>query len=155
MGVMDERTPAEGPHWPRARRALWAAALVYLAGVALVVLWPAPVDRPAAGIIAGTFLWLHVHGLPGWFGYAQFEWLANVAFFVPFGAFAVLLGFRPWLGVLAGVAASAAAETAQALFLPERTASLADVLANGTGTLAGVVAAAALARRAARPRPAP
>jgi hypothetical protein len=128
---------------------------VYLAGVAAVVLWPAPVDRPAAGGLAGIFIWLHVHGLPRWLGYAQFEWFANVPFFVPFGVFAVLLGFRAWLGVLAGFAASCAAEAAQFLFLPERTASAADVAANTVGTVAGVLGTLVVLRRRRRGSGAP
>jgi hypothetical protein len=138
------------------RRALAAAAVLYLAGVALVVLWPSPVDRPEAGTIQAVFVWLHAHGLPRWLGYAQLEWTSNVAFFVPFGLLAVLLGARPWAAVLAGVAASAAAETAQALFLPERTASLMDILANSLGALVGAAIAVLVQRRqpASAPQPA-
>lgn len=139
----------------RRRAALWAGALAYLAGVAAVVLWPAPVDRPAAGSLARMFSWLHRHGVPGWFGYGQFEWLANVAFFVPFGVFAVLLGFRAWAAVLGGFAASCAAEAAQFLFLAERTASFADIAANTIGALLGTLATVAVVRRRpTAPRPA-
>ena len=130
--------------------ALWPAAVVYLAGVAVVVLWPDPVDRPASAGLADAIAWLHAHGLPGWIGYVQIEWLANVAFFLPFGVFAVLLGFRAWAGVLAGAGYSAAAELAQLALLPERTASLWDVAANALGTLLGAAAAAAALRRRAR-----
>jgi hypothetical protein len=137
------------------RRALWAAALVYLGGVALVVLWPSPVDRPAAGDISAAFRWLHAHGLPRWLGYAQLEWTSNVAFFVPFGLLAVLLGFRLPSAVLGGVAASVLAETSQALFLPERTASLLDVLANGLGALVGSMLGIIVLRRLSLRRPEP
>lgn len=126
------------------RPALWPAALAYLAGVAAVVLWPDPVDRPASGDLADAIAWLHAHGLPRWLGYVQIEWLANVAFFVPFGVFAVLLGFSARAGVLAGAALSAAAETAQLVLLPERTASLWDIAANALGTVLGAAAATAV-----------
>lgn len=156
MGGMVQRAPRTPSLRPGARRALTAAAVLYLAGVALVVLWPSPVDRPEAGTIQVVFVWLHAHGLPRWLGYAQLEWTSNVAFFVPFGLLAVLLGARPWAAVLAGVAASAAAETAQALFLPERTASLMDILANSLGALVGAAIAVLVQRRqpASAPQPA-
>lgn len=153
MGGMVQRTPRTPSLRPGVRRALAAVAVLYLAGVALVVLWPSPVDRPEAGTIRAVFVWLHAHGLPRWLGYAQLEWSSNVAFFIPFGLFAVLLGARPWAALLAGVAASAAAETAQALFLPERTASLMDILANGLGTFVGAAVAVLVQRR--RPAPVP
>lgn len=153
MGGMVQRTPRTPSLRPGVRRALAAVAVLYLAGVALVVLWPSPVDRPEAGTIRAVFVWLHAHGLPRWLGYAQLEWSSNVAFFIPFGLFAVLLGARPWAALLAGVAASAAAETAQALFLPERTASLMDILANGLGTFVGALIAVLVQRR--RPAPVP
>ncbi|WP_245827921.1 VanZ family protein [Sinomonas mesophila] len=132
------------------RSALWPPALVYLAGVAVVVLWPDPVDRPASGDLANAIAWLHAGGLPRWIGYVQIEWLANVAFFVPFGAFAVLLGFPAWAGVLAGAGFSAAAEAAQLALLPERTASLWDIAANALGTMLGAAAVAAVARLRSR-----
>ena len=140
------------PSW---RSPLWPAALVYLAGVAAVVLWPDPVDRPASGELAAAIAWLHARGLPGWIGYVQIEWLANVAFFVPFGAFAVLLRFPAWAGILAGAGFSAAAETAQLVFLPERTASLWDIAANALGTALGAAAATAVVRLAPRRHSAP
>ena len=135
--------------------ALWPTALVYLAGVGVVVLWPDPVDRPASEGLADAIAWLHAHGVPRWLGYQQIEWLANVAFFVPFGIFAVLLGFRPWAGILAGAGLSAAAESAQLALLPERTASLWDVAANALGTLLGAAAAAVVLRHRARRHGAP
>ena len=110
---------------------------LYLAFIAGVVFWPSPVDRPASGAIAQVFLWLHRHGIPGWIGYTLFEWLANVAFFVPFGVIAVLVTRRVLWAVVLGGAVSTAIELTQSLVLPERTGSVADVLANTSGALAG------------------
>ncbi|GAB4099097.1 VanZ family protein [Sinomonas halotolerans] len=129
---------------PRTRRALVAAAAVYAACVAGVLLWPAPVDRPAAAQLAEAFAWLHGHGLPRWLGYRQAEWLANVALFVPFGVIAALLGWRVWAATAAAVVASSAAEAAQFAFLPERTPSAWDIAANGLGTALGAVLGTAL-----------
>ena len=131
----------------RASAVVWLLGGVYLAFVLGVVFWPTPVDRPASKTIAQMFLWLHRHGIPGWIGYTLFEWLANVAFFVPFGVIAVLVTRRVLWAVVLGCAFSTAIELTQWLFLPERTGSVADVLANTTGTLIGACIAALWIRR--------
>jgi glycopeptide antibiotics resistance protein len=86
--------------------------------------------------------------------YATVESVANVLFFVPLGLLVVLLaGARWWwAGLAAGVVVSAGIETGQALFLPARTATLDDVVANGVGALLGAVAGVLLLSRAARRR---
>lgn len=133
------------------RRVLGAAAAVYLACVAAVVLWPTPVDRPAAGTLTDLFRWLHEHGAPLWVSYGLLEWLSNVAFFVPFGLLAVLFGRRVRVAVAAAAVFSGAIEITQWAALPERTGSLLDVAANTAGALVGAVAASWWSRRAGKP----
>lgn len=117
-----------------------------VAGVALVggfVLWvtlqPTPVDAPHRDLVARVLDGVHGIGVPAWFGYAQLEFTANVLLFVPLGFFLALL-FPPhlgWLGAVVGIALSAVVESAQAVWLPMRYASLLDLLANGVGACAG------------------
>jgi glycopeptide antibiotics resistance protein len=93
---------------------------------------------------------LHRSGLPDWIGYGAVESGANVLLFVPFGLLATL-GLQPkhrWAPIALGLASSAAIELGQLLFLPARTASWADVLANTSGAALGVLAALALRKRA-------
>jgi VanZ family protein len=120
---------------------------LYLAFIAGVVFWPTPVDRPASKTIAQVFVWLHRHGVPNWIGYSLFEWLANVAFFVPFGVLAVLVTRRVLWAVALGCGISTAIELTQWLVLPERTGSVLDVLANTSGALVGAAIAALWLRR--------
>ncbi|MCH6471066.1 VanZ family protein [Sinomonas terrae] len=145
-------TSRDSPRAGSARRrvALRIVGAAYLAFVAGVVFWPTPVDRPAAGTLAHMFVWLHRHGVPLWFGYNLFEWLANVAFFVPFGVLAVLFGSRVRWAVVAACSVSTAVELSQWLFLPQRTGSVLDVLANTSGAFIGAGLAALWTRRPRR-----
>jgi len=128
---------------PRSQRVVYIAvpAVLYLAVVLFVVFWPVPVDRPVEGSLARLLVWLHGHGVPGWFDYGLVEWLANVAMFVPWGAFgAIMLAPRRWwLVVLSALLASTAIETAQLVLLSARFASLTDIAANTLGAILGVL----------------
>ena len=134
------------------RRLIWIALVAYLVALALIAYWPTPVDR---GIDAGLFAVirrLREQGLTV-VTYGRIEFAANIALFVPFG---LLLGAlfrrgRRWIAFLLCVAGSAAIEAGQALFLPGRFASLADILANSIGGAIGVLAIAVVSRiRSAR-----
>ncbi len=153
-GRMDAPSPASPDSLrvgsSRRRIVLRTMGGLYLAFVAGVVFWPTPVDRPEAGTLARMFIWLHRHGVPIWFGYNLFEWLANVAFFVPFGVLAVLFGFRVRWAVAAACSVSTVVELSQWLFLPQRTGSVWDVLANTCGAFIGAGMAALWTRRARR-----
>lgn len=97
--------------------------------------------------------------------YDVVEFSANIAMFAPVGVFVVILAGarRWWLALLAGFAASCTIELGQLLFLPDRYATLADVVANTAGAAAGtalgllLLALAPLmpgpAGRASSPRP--
>jgi glycopeptide antibiotics resistance protein len=73
----------------------------------------------------------------------------NVVLFIPVGALATAVWWRrtpalPWLGC---IAFSVAIEAFQYLVPTGRVANAADVLANGTGALLGVILAVALGVR--------
>jgi glycopeptide antibiotics resistance protein len=135
----------------------WALRLtvVYLVALALIAFWPTPVDRDAHDSLLAVLDWLQEHGAPGWLGYSLVEFTANILLFVPVGLLAVILaGPRRWyLGVLAGFVASCTIELGQLLFLPDRFATLADVVANTGGATIGTALALMLLSRAAPAHP--
>lgn len=126
--------------------------------VALITLWPSPVDEAGRSTLLLTLERLHARGWPRWVGYAFVERAANVLMFVPFGA---LLGFllpprRRWLAVVLPATASVLVEVVQHLALPLRLASGWDVVANATGAALGVllvVGIMALPKRRTAPAP--
>ncbi|MEH0110262.1 VanZ family protein [Tersicoccus sp. MR15.9] len=122
-------------------------AIAYGAALAFITLRP---ERADAGIDASLLALLDRWRAAGfaWAEYGTVEWLANVALFVPAGLFlALVLPPRArWWGVAVGAVVSGAIETAQALFLPTRVASLGDVAANTVGTVIGVAVVVLVAR---------
>lgn len=125
----------------RARAYLPAPALIlYLGAVLVITLTPSPVDRPYAGLLERVLRALHARGVPQAIDYRVVESSANVLFFVPVGALLALLLPRPrqWLALVAAVLLSATVELCQAMFLPLRTASLSDLLANSLGAAVGL-----------------
>ena len=128
-----------GPTRPRLRR--WAPwlMLVYLVALALIAFWPVPVDRDAHEWLLALIDWVQVHGAPGWVRYDLVEFVANIALFVPVGLFVMVVtgGGRYWLVVLAGFAASCTIELGQLIFLPNRFATVSDVIANTVGAAVG------------------
>jgi hypothetical protein len=79
------------------------------------------------------------------------EFSANVALFVPFGVFFVLLLGRRrwWLAILLGVAATCAIEFGQQ-FIPNRVSDPRDLLANSIGSIIGTLLALVLTAAKAR-----
>jgi glycopeptide antibiotics resistance protein len=118
---------------------LVAYGLVMLA----VALWPSPVDQPVSGQIHDILDRAHDAGAPQAVGYSMVEFGGNVLLFVPLGLLlvAVLPPHRWWVAPLIGIAFSAAIETTQGLFLPERTASWLDLASNTIGALLGTAIA--------------
>ncbi|NKX51077.1 VanZ family protein, partial [Arthrobacter deserti] len=141
--------PASGRNGSGGRRAAWAGLLLYAGLLALIVLWPVPVDRPAAGLLRGVLGALHRQGLPGWIDYGAVEAAANVLLFLPFGLLvgALLPRRRRWLAVAAAVLLSGTIELAQSGFLHERFGTLQDVLANSLGAALGTAASCLPLRR--------
>ena len=114
------------------------AALVYLVAVGLVVFWPTPVDRPAAGTLQAAISWFHLHGMPKFIAYGAVEFSANIVMFIPMGFIASLFLRNGWLAVIAGTLASCLIELSQAVLLPARFASGMDILANSLGAGIGI-----------------
>lgn len=92
--------------------------------------------------------------------YTVFEFLANVALFVPFGLLIAAAWPRTnaWWIVVLGFAASAAIELVQTM-IPGRVTTLSDVIANTVGTIIGCCTVRILAprprRSSGRPPPRP
>jgi hypothetical protein len=119
--------PAASPI--RRRAALGLVA--YGAVLAVVGLWPTPVDRPLGA--------LDRFGVRPIDAYGVLEFTANVAFFVtPALLLVLVVGLRRWwLGPLAGLLCSVAIELAQHALLPARLGTVNDVIANTLGALIG------------------
>ena len=103
--------------------------------LALVVLWPTPVDAAANGLIRQVLSALHRAGIPDWFDDNLIESGANVVMFIPLGLLTALLlpsGLR-WLTPAGALLFSGAIEWCQQSFLPGRYASLQDVWVNTLG----------------------
>jgi glycopeptide antibiotics resistance protein len=113
----------------------------YLMTVALVVLWPTPVDRDASGTILQVLAKLHAFGAPDWIDYNFVETSANIVMFVPIGLLGGTLlrtGYR-WIAVPAAFSVSFLIELVQDTFLPGRFGTMQDVLANTHGAALGLV----------------
>lgn len=165
---MDPESEAAGTRAPIRRAALVVVVvllLLYAVVVLLITMSPSPVNTGHEESIDKVVRAVRDRAHQGWFSYAKLELAANVALFLPLG---FLLGLalpprRFWLGVLLLPAFSAGIELMQALFLPKRTASIADVITDGIGGWVGLLGAfATLAmvsawrrRRAARVDPQP
>lgn len=134
------RAHAARPSARTRRNVVWIA-VGYGVLIVLVATWRTPVDSGIDRWLARALATVHRLGLPTWLDYSAVEFTANVLLFAPFGMFAALfLGARRWwIGMLGGFVTSCAIETVQALFLPARTASVDDVIANTAGAVLGVV----------------
>lgn len=113
---------------------------VYLAAMAVVTLTPSPVDKGYESTISRLLKLMHA---PEWFGYAQLEFSANVAMFVPLGfLFGLAFARRArWFALIVSPVLSVIIELTQATLLPERYPTLSDVIANSLGGTIGVLIA--------------
>ena len=117
--------------------------LGYLVLLITASLWPTPVD-------GGGFIWTitsevlkfcrNIEWL-NWLQYNQLEALANVLFYVPLGAFLIVLlpKVKFWYLLAIPGLVSAVMELAQRLALPARYSTLDDVYHNALGGLIGVI----------------
>ena len=123
----------------------WAVGLfvAYLVALALIAFWPTPVDRDAHDYLLALIDLLQRNGAPGWMRYDVIEFSANILLFAPVGLILVILAGarRWWLAVLAGFVASCTIELGQLVFLPERFATVNDIIANTAGTFVGALLA--------------
>ena len=109
----------------------------YLIAVAWIVFWPSA--DPATSSVAWMSEVLGSLGAPAWMSGAIVEFLANIALFLPLSFLGSLLimtwSWRRWL--LIGFVASAVIELGQLAVLPDRSATVVDVVANTLGALLG------------------
>jgi glycopeptide antibiotics resistance protein len=115
----------------------------YAIGLALIVWLPASIAGRVTGIAFRLARYVSEHfGVALSTSYTVFEFLANIALFVPFGLLLAAAWPRrsPWLIILIGYAVSATIELVQTL-LPSRFPTLSDVIANTLGTIIGCVVA--------------
>lgn len=135
---------------PVDRRLVAALALVYLVTVGIIVFWPG--SDLATGSVDRMYDWLRAWGAPDLVTPSRIEFVANVILFVPLSLFGSLLEpdwtWSSW--VVVGYCATFAIETLQGLLLPDRTATMQDVVANTGGALIGAVIAWAIRRQHAR-----
>lgn len=141
----------------RRQGALRTAAVLAVAGLLVSGLGvlSLTLTGPLPSSIAEPVLILDpVAGAWGWDSIAWRPVYDNVALFVPVGAFAAAVLRRRSIGVvwLACVALSVGVEAYQYLVPTGRVANTADVLANATGALIGVLLAVALGARATAAR---
>lgn len=115
----------------------------YAIGMALIVWLPASIAGRVTSIAFRLAQYVSENfGIALSTSYTVFEFLANIALFVPFGLLLAAAWPRtsPWMVILIGYAASATIELVQTL-LPSRYPTLSDVIANTLGTIIGCVVA--------------
>jgi VanZ family protein len=129
----------------------------YLVFVGWLTLTPGP-DRAQQSVLVQRVLdELHERGHAQSVDYERFEFLANIALFVPVGVFLLLLFGAGlwWLAVAASFALTMFIETMQTQ-IPGRVPDERDLVANGLGAAIGIVLALLLTlpatlRRLSRP----
>jgi VanZ like family len=126
---------------PAERRAfkmpwLGAAAVVVVATVVTLLTWPTRVDGALVTMVEAIQADLGIGSRSEAIHLARF--LANVVLFVPLALIVGLATRRWWIGLLAGVAASALSEFVQRS-LPGRVPSIEDLVANAFGAAIGAV----------------
>jgi glycopeptide antibiotics resistance protein len=122
--------------------------VAYLGVLVTASLWPTPVDGGGVVWFVTSEILKFCHSISwlSWIQYNQLETLANVALYIPLGAFLVLLLPRVpvILLCLTPLVVSGIAEGLQRWFLPERYSTLDDVLHNALGGFIGVVISASI-----------
>jgi glycopeptide antibiotics resistance protein len=117
----------------------------YMLFVAWLTLTPQPLGPDQVELIERVLGALHRRGYVETLDYDRFEFLANIALFVPVGVFSLLLvgAGAWWLALLVPVALTVGIETAQ-LGIPGRVPDERDLLANTMGGVLGVLIALVL-----------
>ena len=119
------------PESRRRRWVVWCLA-AYLLAVAIVVLTPVSY----AGIVHRIDAWVRSDLGLDFFGSGWIEFAANIALFLPLGFLLTLLFRHPWYGTVLAIVLSAGVEVAQ-IVIPDRQASLRDVISNSIGAAIG------------------
>ena len=113
------------------RWVIWCLAL-YVIAVAVVVLTPVSY----AGIVHRIAAFIRADLGLDFFGSGWIEFAANIAMFLPLGFLLTLLFRHPWYGTILAVVLSAGVEIAQ-IVIPDRQASVRDVISNTIGAAVG------------------
>ncbi|MGX1793237.1 VanZ family protein [Microbacterium sp. NPDC055312] len=125
----------------------------YTVALTLIVWLPATAASKVTGVVFRIARFVSAHtDVSLTTSYAVFEFLANIALFVPLGLLLVAAFPRAnaWVVLLIGYSASATIELVQTL-LPSRYPTLSDVIANTLGTMIGcLIARVFVPRRAPR-----
>ena len=142
-------TPGDPTRLDRAaRRTAVVFLLLIIATVVLIVFTPGPPDPRGQDSLHLYLARAHLHGLPSWIDFNLIQNLANVVLFVPVGLLGSLaMRRRNYLVVLAAAGASGLIELIQLVLLPQRVASLQDVLCNTIGALIGFLLSVPALRR--------
>ena len=126
------------------RRAAMVIAAVYVVAMMVVVWSPVPLTDPLNPWLVRSDLSMQARlGTPPDLSLLALEFVANVIFFVP-PALLLALRLRPtsWpLVVAVGFVCTLTIEGVQLFFLPDRSATVSDVVANTLGAFIGAVAA--------------
>ena len=145
----DRRGRLGGPLRPALRRACLTLAAVTVVVIAVIVFTPGPPDAGGQQSLQQWIDRMHeLHRLPGFVTFALIEFLSNVVMFVPLG-FLLAGALRPrtsrWV-VPAALLLSVGIEVIQGAYLPDRTATVSDVIANVVGATLGLLLLAATSR---------
>ncbi len=131
-----------------ARRTAAVLLLVIAATVMIIVFTPGPPDPSGQDALHVYLHRAHLNGLPTWIDFNLIQNLANVVLFIPLGFLGSLAQRRRnYLVVLAAAGASGLIELIQLVLLPDRVASLQDVLCNTIGALIGFLLSIPALRR--------
>lgn len=128
---------------PRTRHVALAISVPFLIALAVLTLWPARVENAAPEAVGSILLFFQDGLVWIWMSIELLEMLSNVALFIPVGVLAALvLPHRVWaLSFLVAPVVSAAIEITQLTALPDRAATVQDVVLNTAGGAIGVALA--------------
>ena len=133
---------------PRIRRSTpWVGGILAIYGLGAAAILLTPVSFASVVHAIGRAV-RAVPGL-GFFGSGWIEFVANIALFVPLGFLLSLVVRRPWVGALLGLLLSVSVELVQ-LVIPDRQATIRDVLSNAIGAAIGALLAWAIVLRRRR-----
>ncbi len=138
-----------GERYPGTTTRSVARVVLTLYGISLAViaLWPVPVDSGAAGFLR------RVGRVLPMLTYPRIEFSANILLFVPLGVLLMLILRRRYLILPIAIVVTVAIECSQGLLLDKRTPSLLDIIANTAGACIGMLIVAAVESWRVRARP--
>jgi VanZ family protein len=126
--------PADsGERHPATRAVARVVLTLYGISLAMIALWPVPVDSGAGGFLR------RVTNLVPVLTYARIEFSANIVLFVPLGVLLMLILRGRYLILPIAFVVTVAIECSQALMLDKRTPSVLDIIANIAGACIGMV----------------